>query len=201
LHGRAAEAQRYALALKGSEGEILQTILLAFVIAWNTLPASSPLCFCEVPEVAQAFEQAKAVFVGEVMEIVAPGTSDENSALPNQLYVVRFKVEKSWKGVPFGSEIDVLSDLGRGCFFHPKVEAGKRYLVYADPDFDNGGESRGLMIITNCNRTARVTVSAAIQTVAPPVGAKSPRWFWRSRKARCDRWHAFKAPRITKPCS
>jgi len=137
----------------------VQTILLAFVIAWNALPASSPLCSCIVPEVPEAFEQAKSVFVGEVIEIVEPATSDEKAALPDRFYVVRFKVEKSWKGAFFSSEIDVLSDQGRGCFAYPKVTKGERYLVYADPAFENGSESRRLLIITSCNRTAMLPAS------------------------------------------
>jgi hypothetical protein len=132
----------------------MQTILLVLVLALNALPASSPLCFCIVPEVPEAFEQAKAVFVGEVIEIVEPATSGEKAASPNRFYVVRFRVEKSWKGAFLSSEIDVLSDQGRGCFAYPKVTKGERYLVYADPAFESGSESSRFLIITNCNRTA-----------------------------------------------
>jgi hypothetical protein len=133
---------------------MMQTILLAFVMAWNAVPASSPLCFCVVPEVPESFERAKAVFVGEVIEIAEPATADEKAALADRLYVVRFKVEKSWKGAFFASEIDVLSDQGRGCFAYPKVTKGERYIVYTDPAFENGSESRRPLIITSCNRTA-----------------------------------------------
>jgi|SRR5882762_2351811 len=138
---------------------MMQTILLALVLSSSALAASSPLCFCVVPEVPEAFEQAKAVFIGEVIEIVEPATSDEKAALRDRLYVVRFKVEKSWKGAFFSSEIDVLSDQGRGCFAYPKVTKGERYLVYADPAFENGDESRRLLIITSCNRTAMMSAS------------------------------------------
>jgi hypothetical protein len=138
---------------------MMQPILLAFVVTWNAFLASSPLCFCVVPEVPESFERAKAVFVGEVIEIVEPATSDEEAALADRLYVVRFKVEKSWKGAFFSSEIDVLSDQGRGCFAYPKITKGERYLVYADPAFENGSESRRLLIITSCNRTAILSAS------------------------------------------
>jgi hypothetical protein len=138
---------------------MMQTILLALVIALSALPASSPLCSCVVPEVPEAFNGAKAVFVGEVTEIVEPTTSDEEAALADRLYVVRFKVEKSWKGAFFSSEIDVLSDQRRGCFAYPKITKGERYLVYADPAFENGSESRTLLIITSCNRTAMLPAS------------------------------------------
>jgi hypothetical protein len=138
---------------------MMQTILLALVITWNAFPASSQPCFCVMPEVPEAFEQAKAVFVGEVIEIIEPITVDEKAASPDRFYVVRFKVEKSWKGAFLSSEIDVLSDQGGGSFAFPKVAKGERYLVYAEPAFESGSESRRFLIITNCNRTAMLPAS------------------------------------------
>jgi hypothetical protein len=141
----------------------MQTILLALVIALSALSASSPLCSCVVPEVPEAFDRAKAVFVGEVIEIVEPTTSDEKAPLHDRFYVLRFKVEKSWKGV-LASEIDVLSDQGRGCFAYPTVKKGEKYLVYADPAFEDGSEAKGFIIMTSCNRTAMLPASTRRST-------------------------------------
>lgn len=161
----------------------MQTILLAFVISLSPLPTSSPPWICLVPEVPQAFDRAKAVFVGQVVEIVEPTTWDENAPLRDRFFIVRFKVERSWKGADFASEIDVLSDQGRGCFadrvkaidevFHswpgcrlgPTVKKGEKYLVYADPAFENGGELEGFIIMDSCSRTARLPVSTPRATL------------------------------------
>lgn len=134
---------------------IMQTIILAFIMASNVCPASPSSCYCVTPEVPEAFERAKAVFVGEVIDVIEPTASDEKAPLQDRLYVVRFKVEKSWKGAFFISEIDVLTGQGRDCFAYPKVTEGERHLVYADAVFEDGGQY-GRVIITSCNRTAKL---------------------------------------------
>lgn len=61
--------------------------------------SNSYACSCVIPEVPQAFRAARAVFVGEVTEIVAPRTNNPKAPLGDQLYAIRFKVERSWSAV------------------------------------------------------------------------------------------------------
>ena len=137
-----------------------QIMLMAFIIGLFTMSATTTLtCFCVTPDVPEAFDRASAVFVGEVAEIIEPRTSDEKAPLPGRFFTIKFKVEKSWKGVPSASrEISVLSAQGRyGCFAYPPVSKGERYLVYADPAQGDGG--KGWSIITTCNRTSPIRFS------------------------------------------
>lgn len=135
----------------------MQPILLAFVIAFSLNPASSSPCYCIKPEVPEAFARAQAVFVGEVLEIAEPTTSDENARLQDRVHTVRFKIEKSWKGAHFAPEIEVLADQGRGCL--ATVTKGEKYLVYADPVFKNGAELGDFIIMDSCSRTAKLPPS------------------------------------------
>ena len=67
---------------------------------------------------------AKAVFVGEVVEIGStPQAQQEQDASAS---AVRFRVERYWKGVKT-KEMTVHSDLS-GC--GPSFTVGKKYLVY-----------------------------------------------------------------------
>lgn len=106
-----------------------------------------------MPEVPKAVEQASAVFIGEVSEIIEPVSKDKK-APTGHFYVIKFKVEKSWKGVTFFREISVLSAHGADeCFAYPAVHKGEKYLVFADPYYSNGVLLKPWSIITSCNRT------------------------------------------------
>ncbi len=134
-------------------------IAAAFIVATFGLSApTTHACFCLKPGVPGAFDKAKAVFVGEVAEIIEPRTSDEKAPLPGRFFTIKFKIEKSWKGVALAArEISVLSAQGHyGCFAFPPVNKGERYLVYADPAHSNGAEDKGWSIITDCNRTSLI---------------------------------------------
>jgi hypothetical protein len=109
-------------------------------------------CSCVVDEVPDAFREARAVFVGEVIEIIEPRSDNPKAPLENQLYSIKFKVEKSWKGV-HTSNIFVLSDQGRaGCFSWGPFLKGKKYLVYAERRTP-GAPTRNLAVLFSCNRT------------------------------------------------
>jgi uncharacterized Ntn-hydrolase superfamily protein len=109
-----------------------------------------------IPDVPKAVERASAVFVGEVTDIVAPTTSDEKSPLPGRFFTIKFKVQKSWKGVT-SDEINILSAQGEyGCFAFPPVTKGEKYLVYADEAYNDGTSQKDWLIITTCNRTALI---------------------------------------------
>src|SRR5207247_6488565 len=94
------------------------------------------------------------VFVGEVIEIVEPHSDNLKAPLADRLYTIRFKVERSWKGVR-AQEISVLSDQGRaGCFSWGPFLKGKKYLVYAERRTPAGAPIRNLAVLFSCNRTA-----------------------------------------------
>jgi hypothetical protein len=117
-------------------------------------PSTSNACFCIMPEVPQAVKQANAVFVGEVSGITDPLTKDDKAPPPGRFYIIKFKVEKSWKGVAFFPEVSVLSAQGGDeCFAYPAVHKGEKYLVFADPFYLNGVLQKRWSIITACNRT------------------------------------------------
>lgn len=108
-------------------------------------------CYCAVPEAPEAFARAGAVFVGQVVEITEPTTTNADAPLPGRFFVIKFKVERSWKGAPFSGQVRVLSGQGRyGCFSHPPVSIGERHLIYADLH-------NGWLSIWSCSRTALLT--------------------------------------------
>jgi hypothetical protein len=67
---------------------------------------------------------AKAVFVGEVLEVRA-ATKAELEQYSNS-FIVRMRVERYWKGIKSG-EVTVETDMF-GC--GPNLEVGAKYLVY-----------------------------------------------------------------------
>lgn len=114
-------------------------------------------CSCIKPEVPQAYREASAVFVGEVIGIVDPSTNDPKGSLANRLYAIRFKVDTSWKGTT-SEEIVVLSDQGRaGCFSWGPFLKGNKYLVYAERRTPSGTRIRNLAVLFSCNRTSLLT--------------------------------------------
>ena len=110
-------------------------------------------CTCDLPmlkqtslkqQVNKARNQSQAVFVGKVIEIV------QN---PQDYFVlVRFNVERSWKG-SLAQEVSVVTGQGGGdCGY--KFEFGETYLVYAYGDKTRLG--------TNiCQRTANLSAAEA----------------------------------------
>jgi len=92
-------------------------------------------CDCFAPEVAQGFEIARAVFQGEVTEVIPPRNSVKDAPFADRAWTIRFKVERRWKG-PFFIEADVYALMG-GCFSPPWLVKGEKYLVYADPIRDS----------------------------------------------------------------
>jgi hypothetical protein len=109
-----------------------------------------------MPEVPEAFGNAREVFVGEVAEVAEPLTDDPKAPLADRLYAIKFKVEKSWKGEA-SEEIVVLSDQGRaGCFSWGSFNKGRKYLVYAE-----GPGKKSLAVLFSCNRTALLANASA----------------------------------------
>lgn len=148
-------------------------ILCSSVVIVVTVSApTSKACYCSVPSVPKAVSRAGAVFVGEVTEIIEPRTSDDKAPPPGRFYTIKFKVEKSWKGVA-SSDVAVLSAQGRyGCLAYPPVSKGEKYLVFADPFYFNGAFQKDWLIITTCNRTK--LLANASEDVKRLDGIKNP---------------------------
>ncbi len=144
--------------------------IIAAVLSLST--PSIEACYCSVPSVPKGVTRAGAVFVGEVTEIIDPRTSDEHAPPPGRFYTIKFKVEKSWKGV-VAQEINVLSAQGRyGCLAFPPVSKGEKYLVFADPLYFDGALRKGWLIITICNRTK--PLANAAQDIIKLESLKNP---------------------------
>ena len=122
--------------------------LLGVVICMLFKTGVGLACTCELPRAgitpkqaaSQARNKSKAVFSGEVLEII------QN---PQVFYVeVRFKVENSWKEVRTNELIIRTGRGGGDCGYN--FEVGQRYLVYAYGSNENRLE-------TNiCQRTRRL---------------------------------------------
>jgi hypothetical protein len=111
-----------------------------FAVASVLIPVKGRACTCEIfgdgtPNSMK--HQAKAVFIGEVLE-VREATKAEREEYSNS-YIVRMRVEGYWKGTKSG-EVNVETDL-TGC--GPNLRVGKKYLVYG----------MGKRLNTSCTRT------------------------------------------------
>ncbi len=98
------------------------------------------------------FREAKAVFVGKVIDVSKNDISQDSEEREYNPYKIKFLVEKSWKGKK--SEITVVSDNGSGPCDQVRFRIGEKYLVYA---FGKnltvttyvGNRSRGLEKVNN----------------------------------------------------
>lgn len=120
--------------------------------AFGFFAPAAKACFCVMPEVPEAFEKAKAVFAGEVIDVTKPLPQDELP--PEHFDIVKFKVERSFKGANFVSELSVLIADGRErCFPFPPVHKGEKYLVFADPFYRQDVLYKQWSIISFCSPT------------------------------------------------
>ena len=117
----------------------MKQLVLVIALAGTLLVSeanASDYCWVITPEVPEAFRKAKAVFIGEVIEIGGPLSSKPGAPLAERYYRIKFKVAYSWKGAGFREfgvpEIVLLSDQGGGCFSWGTFLEGHKYLVYAD---------------------------------------------------------------------
>ncbi|HEU0143442.1 MAG TPA: hypothetical protein VFQ47_01535 [Nitrososphaera sp.] len=150
---RARSILRYAANLKGVLKEMKWIVVTAFILAMFISSVSTIQAFyCPVPEVPEALQRSGAVFVGEVVEVIEPKTSDPNALLPERFYTIRLKVERAWKGVS-GQEIKVLAPTP-GYETKPVPNKGDKYLVYAEPAYTKEGYRKDWLIMGNmCNRS------------------------------------------------
>jgi hypothetical protein len=125
-------------------------IVLVFLLASPIVMA----CDCFKPEVAQGFEIARAVFQGEVTEIIPPRNSAKDAPFTERAWTIRFKVERTWKG-PFLIEADVYAFMG-GCFSPPWLVKGEN-ISFADPVRDSIKSTD--VMISACNRTTSMSAT------------------------------------------
>ena len=117
----------------------MMTLILLWLTSFAYFPSSSahlPRCMVEPKSVKNALKKSAAVFAGEVFDIKKGSNFSE----------VRFRVERSWKGVVL-EEISVLE--ADNTAESPHFRLGERYLVFA-------GIENGTLITGNCSRTKKI---------------------------------------------
>jgi hypothetical protein len=132
---------------------IIQSAVIVFVfVMWA--PAGYA-CWCIKPEVKEAFDRAKVVFVGEVLEVIPPRSTAPRANFEDAAHTVKFKVETAWKQT-FLTEARVLMRTD-SCFgLRTLPEKGDKYLVYAEPVYRDDA-SRTELMTHGCTRTARLS--------------------------------------------
>ena len=132
---------------------IIQLAVIVFVfVMWA--PAGYA-CWCIKPEVKDAYDRAKLVFVGEVQEVIPPRSTDPGAKFEDAAHTVKFKIETAWKQ-SFWTEASVLVGVNN-CFGLRKLpEKGEKYLVYAEPVYRDD-RSRTEVMTHGCTRTALLT--------------------------------------------
>ena len=122
----------------------MKHLVLVVTIGIMSITAkATEFCVVITPEFPQAYEAAHAVFIGEVVSISKPLSSDSDASLVDRLHKVTFKVDYSWKGAGFRefglSELVVLSDQGRAgdCGAWGSLSEGRKYLVFANQSVEN----------------------------------------------------------------
>ena len=134
--------------------KLIGKIAIVFLFLFASSQAAYS-CSCEAPSQRKAFRKANAIFVGQVLEI----RDSKNQKVADSLglvkvYDIKFKVEKSWKGVK-NSEITVVSDNGVLVCYGFDFRVGEKYLVYAN--------EKDLVVISHCMRT--VPIKAADEDI------------------------------------
>ena len=128
---------------------IIQGAMIAFVfLLWAPV---SHACWCFKPEVQEAVDRAKVVFVGEVLEVIPP-RNPESTEWVDAAHTVRFRVETAWKE-PFWTEANVLVPMNSWVGLRMLPKKGEKYLVYAEPVYRDD-PSRSEVMTHGCTRTA-----------------------------------------------
>lgn len=121
---------------------LISLVLLAtFIFSGNSkvsTASESSGARCAIPKFENAFENAKAVFVGKVLSKKSEGS----------LKIFELEVNKYWKGV---EERKITINVYENPRYQAQFEIGKSYLVFAEAD-DNGK-----LFDRRCSRTKLVT--------------------------------------------
>lgn len=112
--------------------KIFPILILVVILGVNSVNA----CTIIIPSLREQFRESKHVFVGELLEISDAPQNLQNSKERIISGVVKFRIQKRWKGAK-ETEISLLSDIfDSGCgnkLSH--FEKGKKYLVFARKDY------------------------------------------------------------------
>jgi hypothetical protein len=129
---------------------VLSLLLVMTSLAVCATPTQA--CFCLIPKLSDSFKEARSVFLGQTIRIDKPKTLDANAPISERAFTVKFKIIRSWKGVPSAvSEFSVLWLTNcYECLALPEVNGN--YLVFANPFRDDESWS----LVTMCNRTVVV---------------------------------------------
>ncbi len=138
-------------------------VRIVFMLSLFLLSASEALsCSCADPSVREKFRAANSVFIGQVIEMTPFPPNDD---FPPAEYMIRFKVERQWKGSK-KSEVVAISDFDRpGWCGDLNLAVGRRYLIYAH-------RKKGrLLIYTDCGPNMN------IQYAGEEIKRLNNRWF------------------------
>lgn len=121
-------------------------------------------CYCIKSEVKEAYDRAKVVFVGEVVEVTKPRVEFASARFEDAAHTIRFKVETAWKE-PFWTELNVLARMD-SCFGLPRVpRKGEKYLVYAEPLDRNDSSNTQLRTDSCFTRTALLSEVSPVTAI------------------------------------
>lgn len=172
---------------------IISATFIVGIVLVITLTARASICVA--PDVAGALDRAETVFVGEIVA-VAPAREGGGSSSTTD-YVVRFEIQKLWKG-PESREVTVLwrSEMD-GCSSYPVGRIGERYLVYADPS-RSGAVRKDRPEITIFNRTS--LLPAKSETLSKPVNGRAASLYLAPELNRRDAANDLQLLRLLKNC-
>lgn len=131
---------------RGREMKRAHAAALAACLLTAFAPAAHA-CSCGSPSLRSRFRHSDAVFIGKVVEMSPVQPSED---FPLAVSVVRFEVERRWKGAR-GREVAALADFDSpGMCGDLKLAVGERYLIFAPR------EKGRLRVYTDCgpNRDA-----------------------------------------------
>ena len=141
-------------------------VALVVVAYLGACASTAQACFCILPELSDSLKEARSVFLGETIRVDEPKTHDAGAPIADRAFTVKFKIIRSWKGVPSAaSEFNVLWLTNcYECLRLPNMN--ENYLVFGDP-------LRGTTwsLVAMCNRT--VVVPSDPQSTNPDI---SPQW-------------------------
>jgi hypothetical protein len=120
-------------------------------------------CFCLLPELSDSFKSARSVFLGQTIRIDEQKTLDQNASIADRAFTVKFKIIRSWKGVPSAtSELNIL--WLTNCYeCLPLPNMNENYLVFADPVRG----SKTWSLVAMCNRTVVVDAKVTDPDINP----------------------------------
>lgn len=139
-------------------------LAVALVSMFLDSNANAAPCFVVSDSYPEAYENARAVFIGKVVKIES-FTSEVRNHMEFVRYRVTFQVEYSWKGAGFqeiglpalvviSEQVVKSASLPSDCFPSPSFFEGRKYLVYANETVDQNltvGFGNGSKLLLNAS--------------------------------------------------